>query len=198
MSEPLGDKRKRLDNLLQSTVEEHNQQADKLLGVFQRDFPRTYRLLDGSHFQLPARREADYPHYRYAVYDNARTFISATTQLAGRSGLDVDAWCRVRGECQVLNEWMKRGTTTLFVVDPTVVSSVESAGSEREKMERGRFAEERTQPAVPKRHRRRINLFNRRNDLAVKSNEVEIVTHNIAPKLRQNRFKYSSTVGLAR
>ena len=41
MSEPLGDKRKRLDNLLQSTVEEHNQQADELLGVFQRDFPRT-------------------------------------------------------------------------------------------------------------------------------------------------------------
>ena len=61
MSEPLGDKRKRLDNLLQSTVEEHNQQADELLGVFQRDFPRTYRLLDGPHFQLPARREADYP-----------------------------------------------------------------------------------------------------------------------------------------
>jgi hypothetical protein len=83
--------------------------------VFQRDFPRTYRLLDGPHFQLPARREADYPHYRYAVYDNARTFISATTQLAGRSALDVDAWCRVRSECRVLNEWMKRGTTTLFV-----------------------------------------------------------------------------------
>jgi hypothetical protein len=115
MSEPLGDSRKPLDNLLQSTVEEHNQQADELLGVFQRDFPRTYRLLDGSHFQLPTRREADYLHYRYAVYDNARTFISATTELAGRSGLDVDAWCRVRGECQVLNEWMKRGTTTLFV-----------------------------------------------------------------------------------
>ena len=83
--------------------------------MFQRDFPRTYRLLDGPHFQLAARREADYPHYRYAVYDNARTFITATTQLAGRSGLGVDAWCRVRGECQVLNEWMKRGTTTLFV-----------------------------------------------------------------------------------
>ena len=63
MSEPLGDRRKRLDNLLQNTVEEHNQQADELLGVFQRDFPRTYRLLDGPHFQLPARREADYPHY---------------------------------------------------------------------------------------------------------------------------------------
>ena len=59
MSEPLGDKRKRLDNLLQSTVEEHNQQADELLGVFQRDFPRTYRLLDGSHFQLPARRGSE-------------------------------------------------------------------------------------------------------------------------------------------
>ena len=71
MSEPVGDKRKRLDNLLQNTVEEHNQQADELLGVFQRDFPRTYRLLDGPHFQLPTRREADYPHYRYAVYDNA-------------------------------------------------------------------------------------------------------------------------------
>ena len=33
MSEPLGDKRKSLDNLLQNTVEEHNQQADELLGV---------------------------------------------------------------------------------------------------------------------------------------------------------------------
>ena len=36
-------------------------------------------------------------------------------QLARRRGLDVDAWCRVRGECRVLNEWMKRGTTTLFI-----------------------------------------------------------------------------------
>jgi hypothetical protein len=44
MSEPLGDGRKLLDNLLQNTVEEHNQQADGLLGVFQRDFPQTYRL----------------------------------------------------------------------------------------------------------------------------------------------------------
>ena len=92
MSEPLGDKRKRLDNLLQSTVEEHNQQADELLGVFQRDFPRTYRLLDGPHFQLPTRREADYLHYRYAVYDNARTFISCDhptgrTQRPGRGRL---------------------------------------------------------------------------------------------------------------
>jgi hypothetical protein len=91
MSEPVGDKRKRLDNLLQNTVEEHNQQADKLLGVFQRDFPRTYRLLDGPHFQLPTRRETDYPHYRYAVYDNARTFISATTELAGRVGFPTPA-----------------------------------------------------------------------------------------------------------
>ena len=73
------------------------------------------RLLDGPHFQLPARPVPDYLHYRYAVYDNARTFISATTQLAGRSSLDVDAWCQVRGECRVLNEWMKRGTMTLFV-----------------------------------------------------------------------------------
>jgi hypothetical protein len=53
MSEPLGDRRKRFDNLLQNMVEEHNQPADELLGVFQRDFPRTYRLLDGPHFQLP-------------------------------------------------------------------------------------------------------------------------------------------------
>jgi hypothetical protein len=34
MSEPLGDRRKRLDNLLQNTVEEHIQQADELLGLF--------------------------------------------------------------------------------------------------------------------------------------------------------------------
>ena len=53
MGESLGNRRKRLDNLLQNTVEEHNQQADELLGVFQRDFPRTHRLLDGPHFQLP-------------------------------------------------------------------------------------------------------------------------------------------------
>ena len=53
MSDPLGNRRKRLDNLLQNTVEEHNQQADELLGVFQRDFPRTYRLLDGPIFSCP-------------------------------------------------------------------------------------------------------------------------------------------------
>jgi hypothetical protein len=29
MSEPLGDRRKRLDNLLQNTVEEHNESAKK-------------------------------------------------------------------------------------------------------------------------------------------------------------------------
>jgi hypothetical protein len=63
MSEPLGDRRKPLDNLLQNTVEEHNQQADELLGVFQRDFPGTYRLLAGSRFQVPVRRQADYMNW---------------------------------------------------------------------------------------------------------------------------------------
>ena len=109
MSEPLEDRRKRLDNLMQNTVEEHNQEADELLGVFQRDFPRTYRLLDGPHFQLPARRATDYPHYRYAVYDNARTLLSATTERAGRGG-DPDVWRRIASAFTVANEWLKRGT----------------------------------------------------------------------------------------
>jgi hypothetical protein len=125
-------------NLLQNTVEEQNQQTDEPLGgvpaglsshllgpVYLRvspgDMPafidpRAARIsfwTDPFSAARPTRSRL--PHYRYAVYDNARTFISATTQLAGRSGLDVDAWCRVRGECQVLNEWMKRGTPTLFV-----------------------------------------------------------------------------------
>jgi hypothetical protein len=49
MSEPLGDRRNPLDNLLQNTVEEHNQQADELLGVADREHkspgPKTSAVL---------------------------------------------------------------------------------------------------------------------------------------------------------
>ena len=84
MSEPLGDRRNPLDNLLQNTIEEHNQQADELLGVFQRDFPQTYRLLAGSRFQVPVRRQADYMNYAHSIYGDAWTFIQGDP-VQGRS-----------------------------------------------------------------------------------------------------------------
>jgi hypothetical protein len=52
---------------------------------------------DSREFGRPclAGREADYAHYRYAVYDNARALLSATTQMAGR-GFDLDVWRRLK------------------------------------------------------------------------------------------------------
>jgi hypothetical protein len=74
------------------------------------------------HFQLPVRREADYPHYRYAVYDNARTFISATTGLGEREdfadGEVLEVLCRHFFVVHLI-----RGVSTLYSTSLTTQSN---------------------------------------------------------------------------
>ena len=103
-------------NLKPKTIEDHNRQAEQALAFFLRDFPQTYRLLAGSRFQVPVRRQADYMNYAHSIYGDAWTFVRATTCRAGRWGQgDRDAWRQVAGEFTVVNEWLKQGQTTLFV-----------------------------------------------------------------------------------
>ena len=45
-------------------VQKGNAQAEVMRKLIQSKFPRTYRLLNGIRFQLPARRQADYPNRR--------------------------------------------------------------------------------------------------------------------------------------
>jgi hypothetical protein len=95
-------------------VEAHNRESDELLGVFQKRFPRTYRLLDGSRFQVPASRKADYPKYGHAIYIDAEVLVQgAMSRLVHEP--DPDLWDKVSREFMVTNEWLKGGRTTLFV-----------------------------------------------------------------------------------
>jgi hypothetical protein len=48
-------------------VQKGNAQAEVMRKLIQSKFPRTYRLLNGVRFQLPARRQADYPNHEYAA-----------------------------------------------------------------------------------------------------------------------------------
>ena len=43
-------------------VQKGNAQAEVMRKLIQSKFPRTYRLLNGIRFQLPPRRQADYPN----------------------------------------------------------------------------------------------------------------------------------------
>ena len=52
---------------LWTEVQKGNAQAEVMRKLIQSKFPRTYRLLNGIRFQLPARRQADYPNHEYAA-----------------------------------------------------------------------------------------------------------------------------------
>ena len=97
-----------------ATLEELNRKEDQILGQLQRHLPRTYQLLAGIRFEVPPQRAADYVHYGYAVYENARMLLETAAEREGRAD-SLETWTAVAGSCGVLNEWLKRGQTTLFV-----------------------------------------------------------------------------------
>jgi hypothetical protein len=47
--------------------------------LIQSKFPRTYRLSNGVRFQLPARRQADYPNHEYAAYWDGQLLMDGLT-----------------------------------------------------------------------------------------------------------------------
>jgi hypothetical protein len=102
------------DNRMQNTLEERNRQEAESLDRLQRCCPRTYQLLTGTRFQLPPYRQADYAHYDYAVYDNARMLLAGAVDRCGQSN-NPSLWPKISSCVAVLNEWLKRGMTTLFV-----------------------------------------------------------------------------------
>jgi hypothetical protein len=90
-------------------------QAEVMRKLIQSKFPRTYRLLDGIRFQLPARRQADYPNHGSAVYWDAQLLMDGLT--ASRLNLlgDPTRWKPIAGSFLVTNEWLKLGQRTIFV-----------------------------------------------------------------------------------
>ena len=55
---------------LWTEVQKGNAQAEVMRKLIQSKFPRTDRLLNGIRFQLPVRRQADYPNHEYAATAN--------------------------------------------------------------------------------------------------------------------------------
>jgi hypothetical protein len=96
-------------------VQKGNAQAEVMRKLIQSKFPRTYRLLNGVRFQVPARRQADYPNYEYAAYWDGQLLMDGLT--ASRLNLlgDPTRWKPIAGAFLVTNEWLKLDQRTLFV-----------------------------------------------------------------------------------
>jgi hypothetical protein len=96
-------------------VQKGNAQAEVMRKLIQSKFPRTYRLLAGSRFQLPPRRQADYPNHEYAVYWDGQLLMDGLR--ASRLNLlgDPTRWKPIAGAFLVTNEWLKLDQRTLFV-----------------------------------------------------------------------------------
>jgi hypothetical protein len=88
-------------------VQKGNAQAEVMRKLIQSKFPRTYRLLNGIRFQLPARRQADYPNHEYAAYWDGQLLMDGLT--ASRLNLlgDPTRWKPIAGAFLVTNEWLK-------------------------------------------------------------------------------------------
>ena len=96
-------------------VQKGNAQAEVMRKLIQSKFPRTYRLLNGIRFQVPARRQADYPNHEYAAYWDGQLLMDGLT--ASRLNLlgDPTRWKPIAGAFLVTNEWLKLDQRTLFV-----------------------------------------------------------------------------------
>jgi hypothetical protein len=62
-------------------VQKGNAQAEVMRKLIQSKFPRTYRLLNGIRFQLPPRRQADYPNHEYAAYWDGQMLMDGLTRI---------------------------------------------------------------------------------------------------------------------
>ena len=100
---------------LWTEVQKGNAQAEVMRKLIQSKFPRTDRLLNGIRFQLPVRRQADYPNHEYAAYWDGQLLMDGLT--ASRLNLlgDSTRWKSIAGPFLVTNEWLKLDQRTLFV-----------------------------------------------------------------------------------
>jgi hypothetical protein len=96
-------------------VQKGNAQAEVMRKLIQSKFPRTDRLLNGIRFQLPVRRQADYPNHEYAACWDGQLLMDGLT--ASRLNLlgDPTRWKSIAGPFLVTNEWLKLDQRTLFV-----------------------------------------------------------------------------------
>jgi hypothetical protein len=100
---------------LWTEVQKGNAQAEVMRKLIQSKFPRTDRLLNGIRFQLPVRRQADYPNHEYAACWDGQLLMDGLT--ASRLNLlgDPTRWKSIAGPFLVTNEWLKLDQRTLFV-----------------------------------------------------------------------------------
>jgi hypothetical protein len=96
-------------------VQKGNAQAEVMRKLIQSKFPRTYRLLNGIRFQLPARRQADYPNHEYAAYWDGQLLMDGLTASRLKLLGDPTRWKPIAGAFLVTNEWLKLDQRTLFV-----------------------------------------------------------------------------------
>jgi hypothetical protein len=96
-------------------VQKGNAQAEEMRKLIRSKFPRTDRLLNGIRFQLPVRRQADYPKHEYTAYWDGQLLMDGLT--ASRLTLlgDPTRWKSIAGPFLVTNEWLKLNQRTLFV-----------------------------------------------------------------------------------
>ena len=71
--------------------------------------------MNGIRFQLPVRRQGDYPNHEYAAYWDGQLLMDGLT--ASRLNLlgDSTRWKSIAGPFLVTNEWLKLNQRTLFV-----------------------------------------------------------------------------------
>ena len=106
-----------LDNQPDSSrteVQKGNAQAEVMRKLIQSKFPRTDRLLNGIRFQLPVRRQADYPNHEYAAYWDGQLLMDGLTAYRKLLG-DPTRWKPIAGAFLVTNEWLKLDQRTFFV-----------------------------------------------------------------------------------
>ena len=96
-------------------VQKGNAQAEEMRKLIRSKFPRTDRLLNGIRFQLPVRRQADYPNHEYTACWDGQLLMDGLT--ASRLNLlgDSTRWKSIAGPFLVTNEWLKLNQRTLFV-----------------------------------------------------------------------------------
>src|SRR5271166_5408056 len=90
-------------------VQKGNAQAEVMRKLIQSKFPRTYRLLNGIRFQLPARRQADYPNHEYAAYWDGQLLMDGLTASRLKLLGDPTRWKPIAGvssrnicECELI------------------------------------------------------------------------------------------------
>ena len=85
-------------------VQKDNAQVEVMRKLIQSKFPRIDRLLNGVRFQLPVRRQADYPKHEYAAYWDGQLIMDGLTASRLKLLGDPTRWKPIAGAFLVTNE----------------------------------------------------------------------------------------------